>query len=78
MKKRPDGFLSAQNISHDSEQFDYIKELHEYLWKFVRCEIPDASGNIKDFIDEALSKSELRSEAVRTLIETLRKTKNKH
>ena len=57
-------------MSHDSEQFKYIVELHEYLWKFVRCEIPDASGSLKDFVDEALRKSVVRSCAFRAMLET--------
>lgn len=58
MKKRPKGFLSDEIISHDSEQFDYIVELHEYLWRFVRCVSPEASGNLKDFLDESIEKLE--------------------
>ena len=61
MKKRKEGFLSNQNISHNSEQFDYIVELHEYLWAFVRAEMPSASGNLDDFVDDALKKSKARA-----------------
>ena len=61
METRSSGFLSNDNIDHDSEQFDYIKELHEYLWAFIRCEIRTASGNMKDSIDVALSEAEHRS-----------------
>ena len=57
MKKRSIGFLSKENIDHDSEQFDYIKELHEYLWKFIRAEIPGANGSISQFVDFALAKA---------------------
>ena len=52
MKKRPDGFLSEENISHDSEIFDYIKELHGYLWKFIRTQNPGASGSLDDILVE--------------------------
>ncbi len=44
MKKRPDGFLGNNKIDHKSEPFDYISELHDYLWRFVRCTFPAASG----------------------------------
>lgn len=54
MKPRPEGFLSEGHIAHDSEQFDYIRELHEYLWRFVRAEIPGASGDLTDFVDAAV------------------------
>ena len=53
MKQRPSGFLSEENISHESEIFDYIRELHEYLWLFVRCEIPEAQGNLSDYLGRA-------------------------
>ena len=58
MKDRPNGFLSNENIDHGSEQFDYIKELHEYLWRFVRSQIPGASGKLHDLIDEAIKIAE--------------------
>ena len=58
MKTRPDGFLSEDNIPHDSEIFDYIKELHEYLWRFVRVVDPGSSGHISDFIDKAIDRLE--------------------
>ena len=55
MKPRPVGFLSEGEISHDSEAFDYIRELHDYLWQFVRVFRPSASGSLDDFIDDALA-----------------------
>ena len=61
MKKRTEGFLRNELINHDSEQFDYIKELHNYLWKFVICQIPSANGNLKDYIDIALDEAERRA-----------------
>ena len=36
MKERPRNFLSKDNIDHSSEAFDYIKELHEILWRICR------------------------------------------
>jgi hypothetical protein len=53
MKKRSYGFLSDEKIDHSSEQFDYIRELHDYLWIFVRAEIPGASGHLNELIDIA-------------------------
>ncbi len=61
MKTRNKGFLKDELISHKSEQFDYITELHDYLWKFIRSELPGASGNIRDYIDIALQQSENRA-----------------
>lgn len=58
MKNRPEGFLKEKFIAHDSEQFDYVKELHEYLWRFVRTAFPSASGDLSDFVDPALDKLE--------------------
>ena len=54
MKDRPNGFLSKENIDQEGEIFDYIAELHEYLWKFVRAVIPGASGNLKWYLDKAI------------------------
>ena len=54
MKERPKGFLSDAMISHDSEQFDYINELHNYLWRFVRLSIPGASGDLKKYLPVVL------------------------
>lgn len=58
MKNRSSGFLAEDKIPHDSEIFDYIKELHTYLWRFVRAEIPSASGSLDEFVDEAVKKAE--------------------
>ena len=51
MKQRSEGFLRDELISHDSEQFDYIKELHAYLWEFIRCELPSCGGNLNIYLD---------------------------
>jgi hypothetical protein len=58
MKERSPGFLSDKFINHDSEQFDYIVELHEYLWRFVRAHIPSAGGHISTFLDAAICLAE--------------------
>ena len=57
MKDRPDGFLSDERI-HNTEVFDYIRELHEYLWRFVRVALPGASGHLDDYVDKAIEKME--------------------
>jgi hypothetical protein len=54
MKERSAGFLRKELISHDSEQFDYIQELHEYLWRFVRVAHPGASGSLVDYLPSAI------------------------
>jgi hypothetical protein len=61
MKTRPEGFLSQRCIDHDSEQFDYISELHAYLWRFVRTQNPQACGNIDDHIDAAIHEAETKA-----------------
>lgn len=62
MKQRPIGFLSKDSIDQDSEQFDYIVELHEYLWRFVRAEFPGASGKLDNYVDSAIERSEGRAQ----------------
>ena len=64
MKKRNEGFLAKENIDQTSEQFDYIKELHNYLWEFVRCELPSASGNLTDYLDIAIKKAKNRKKQI--------------
>lgn len=58
MKERPMYFLAEDKIDQDGEIFDYIRELHGYLWRFVYIFNPVASGSLSDFIDSALSKGE--------------------
>ncbi len=58
MKKRTDGFLAQDKIDQDGEVFDYIRELHDYLWRFVRCELPFANGKLDNYLDVALEKAE--------------------
>jgi CRISPR/Cas system-associated protein Cas10 (large subunit of type III CRISPR-Cas system) len=54
MKDRPYGFLAQDKIDQDSEIFDYIRELHNYLWDYIRRIIPSASGNLDEYIDKGL------------------------
>jgi hypothetical protein len=54
MKPRPDGFLAEDKIDSNSEIFDYIRELHNYLWEYVRRVIPGASGWLNDYVDKGL------------------------
>jgi len=56
MKSRTTGFLGQDKIDQSGEIFDYIKELHNYLWDFVRAAYPGASGNLDLFVDSALEK----------------------
>ena len=58
MQNRPEGFLDEQHIDHDGEIFHYIVELHEYLWRFVRCVNPGAGGNLAWHIDQAIDQLE--------------------
>ena len=58
MKKRSIGYLSTKFIDHESEAFDYIGELHEYLWRVVRSQFPWASGNLEHYIDVVVEKLE--------------------
>ncbi len=58
MKSRPQGFLSEESISHESEVFDYVAELHEYLWRFVRVARPGASGDLGSMLDEVIDSLE--------------------
>ena len=64
MKPRPDGFLSGNEISHDSEIFDYIRELHDYLWQFVRVFRPGVFGYLDDFIDDVLATAKEKGKIV--------------
>lgn len=63
MKDRPHGFLRNDELGHDTEAFDYVRELHDILWRFVRAEIPSASGQLTDWIPAALAQSESRRAA---------------
>ncbi len=58
MKERPYGFIAEDKIDHNGEIFDYIRELHDYLWRFVYIVNPDAAGSLSDQIDEVLDNLE--------------------
>ncbi len=64
MKKRPEGFLSEENISHESDIFDYVSELHGYLWRFVRAGLPGASGDLEFYLDAAINSLEAAQQSV--------------
>jgi len=51
MKKRSDGFLAEEYCPDASEIGDYIKELHEYLWRVVYTVLPNAGGKLNDHLD---------------------------
>ena len=52
--KYPEGFLANELISHDSLQFQYISDLHGFLWEVVRIYNPGASGKLDDYWDAIL------------------------
>lgn len=54
MKERTKYFLGPEKIDHDSEIFDYIVELHAYLWRYVRTVYPYANGKLSSYVDDAL------------------------
>jgi 3-methyladenine DNA glycosylase Mpg len=54
MKQRNEGFLSEKHIDQSGEIFDYIRELHSYLWRIVRTQIPSAQGKLCDYLDVAM------------------------
>ena len=54
MKDRPEGFIAEDKIDHDGEIFDYIRELHLYLWAFVRLFYPMAGGSLDYWVDKVL------------------------
>lgn len=57
MKDRPHGFLRDME---PGETFDYIRELHAVLWRFVRAEYPGASGDLSGWLAPALAAAERR------------------
>ena len=63
MRTRPEGFLSEENYDKD-EMFDYIRELHGYLWRFVNIIFPFAGGSIRDYLDVAIEKFEYDNKGV--------------
>jgi len=75
MKNRSYGFLADDKISHEGEIFDYIRELHDYLWRFVRAAKPGASGNLEGWLDQTLSDLESRlipAQAYRATVEHIK------
>ena len=58
MKDRPQGFIASDKIDHNGEIFDYIRELHEYLWRFVYVYHSSASGSLSEWVDETLDNAE--------------------
>ena len=44
MDARPGGFLADEQLRHDSQAFQYIVELHGYLWRIAVLVTPGASG----------------------------------
>ena len=71
MKKRPYAFIGEDEIDHDGEIFDYIKELHAYLWRVIWAVTPGASGTINDHIDRAIDSLEASMPDVKALAEAL-------
>ncbi len=65
MKKRADGFLAEEYRAETTEIGDYIKELHEYLWRVVRVVLPHADGHLDDYIDIAMRELEARDKQER-------------
>ncbi len=59
MKNRPRGFLNDDKIDRNGEAFDYIVELHQYLWRFVCVAFPGAGGHLDDYIDDAIERLEM-------------------
>jgi len=62
MKEYPKAFLAKyfQEPIPDQDLANYVQELHEYLWRFVRAEFPWANGNLKDYISNAAQSAEYR------------------
>lgn len=56
MKPRENGFLKPDRMPADV--FDYIKELHQLLWRVARIQSPGASGDIADLIEPAVQRLE--------------------
>ena len=72
MKQRPPRFLSVDEIDHDGEVFDYIVELHDYLWRFIWAATPGVCGTIDDHIDRAVETLEARESKVKALVDAAR------
>jgi len=59
MKVREAGFIADDKIDHNGEIFDYIRELHEYLWQYVWLFAPSASGSLSDWVDKVLDDTKI-------------------
>jgi len=53
MKIRAKYFL-AEDERDIAELFDYIQELHQILWIFVKDKVPNASGVLNEYLDEII------------------------
>jgi len=72
MKKRPDGFLAEGNIDHNSEIFDYIKELHTEMWKIIfyfDCQISPELDICWDFLINTIIREKKIKEAQTSVID---------
>lgn len=58
LKHRPEGFLDPDKTP--PEVFDYVRELHEILWRFVKVQNPEASGDLTRWLPTALFIAENR------------------
>ena len=56
MKERERGFLAPDKLPADV--FDYVRELHELLWRVARVAYPGASGDLTDLIEGAIERLE--------------------
>jgi len=57
MKDRPRSFLASVRVE-DPEVFDYVLELHRYLWRFIRCHRPGAGGLLHLILDGVVDEAE--------------------
>lgn len=53
-KSRPKGFLGNDQIDHNSDIFDYIRELHEILWRVCWAVNPGATGYLEHNVGSAI------------------------
>jgi len=60
MKQRTQGFIADDKLDHNGEIFDYIRELHLYLWQFVYLFYPSASGSLTEWVDKVLDEAKIR------------------
>ena len=52
MKPRERGFLDPKKLPE--EVFDYVRELHDLLWRVARIVNPGASGDLSDMVEDAI------------------------